>query len=97
MKEEKVNVNGRRLNKLEEVIKLIQKLNEDHYTEQEREEYGYPIHLVLLASGEGNIYDRSNGRVILRFENIIELEEFLKADRRTQLEFVHNTVLRGKQ
>lgn len=81
---EKINVNGKRLNKLEETVKLLQKLNENYLEKTELDEGGYTLRILLNADGSGVIEDLSKGWVFA-FDTTVELDEFLKANRYTQL------------
>jgi len=64
---------------------LLEKLNKDHYTEEELEESGYPIGITLKADGSGIVYDTQQLCFIYRFATLSEAEIFLKANRREQL------------
>jgi hypothetical protein len=80
-----INVNGRKVNKLEEIVRLLAKLNEDHYTEEEREKEGYPIIVTVRADGSGDLCDGGDLSTVYRFNSLSGLESFLKANRRQQL------------
>ena len=84
MQQKTINVSGRKVNKLEEMIGLLAKLNEDHYNEEERGKIGYPIRLILLADGSGQLSDWQAGQVY-RFDSLKEAEDFLKAGRKNQM------------
>jgi hypothetical protein len=79
-----INVNGKRMNKLEEILKLLQKLNEDFYTEEERENNGYPICLLLKADGSGQLERAEYPEVVFSFNGLDMLECFLRSNRRNQ-------------
>jgi hypothetical protein len=87
---ETINVNGKRLNKLEEIVRLLQKLNEDHYSKEELETGGYPIELVLQANGGGSIRLPEFPCRSYVFDNTELLYNFLTANRRTQLQMFGN-------
>jgi hypothetical protein len=76
VQKEQINVNGKRLNKLEEVVRLLQKLNEDLYSKEQIEENGYPFSLYLKADGSGDI---EGNEILFRFDTTLQLEEYLKA------------------
>jgi hypothetical protein len=80
-----INVEGKRMNKLEEIVRLLQKLNEDFYTEEERIKEGYPIEICLSADGSGTIEHRQIFPfVVYPFCDSMELEAFLKGNHREQ-------------
>ena len=83
--ENKPNINGKRLNKLEEVVKLLQKLNEDYFIKEELDEKGYPIHLMLECDGSGTLEDKSRHYGIYNFSSTEDLYQFLTANKITQL------------
>jgi hypothetical protein len=84
MKSEPINVNGKRLNKLEEIVKLLKKLNEDMFSEEEREQEGYPMSIDIRADGSGMIRNRVLLCDVFTFGDLYDLERFLKASRREQ-------------
>jgi hypothetical protein len=84
MKSEPINVNGKRLNKLEEIVKLLKKLNEDMFSEEEREQEGYPMSIDLRADGSGTVRNGAITINIYTFSDLVDLERFLKASRREQ-------------
>lgn len=77
---DKPNINGKRMNKLEEIIKLLQKLNEDLYTTEQLEANGYQFTITLKADGSGVIEQHDYPETLYNFCCLGELEEFLKAD-----------------
>lgn len=84
MKDEKPNITGKRKNKLEEIVGLLQKLNEDFSTEEKLEKEGYHITVEFKCDGSGNIYQQDYPESLYAFNDLIELETFLKADRKEQ-------------
>ena len=85
--QEKISINKRKLNKLEETVKLLQKLNEEWYN---TEEEGYPIHIVISANGSGEVIERHQpapgtrlrwapDHTIYTFEYLDTLNAFLNA------------------
>jgi len=77
-----ININGKKLNKLEETIKLLQKLNEQLF---DTESEGYPVSITLRADGSGYIIQRDYPEVLFKFASLIQLEGFLKADYKNRL------------
>ena len=78
--QEKININGRKLNKLEETVKLVKKLNEEWY---DTEEKGYPLYVVINADGSGAVEQRDWPETIYTFDCLETLNAFLNA---TQLQ-----------
>lgn len=88
MAKETINVNGKRMNKMEEIVKLLKKLNEEMYTEEQREELGYPISVVIRADGSGRLEQGNYPERLYQFVDLAELEEFLKAGQLSRLAMV---------
>lgn len=86
---QQVNVNGKRLNKLEEIVRLLQKLNEELYSKEYLEQNGYPLELHLVCNGSGYLQD-SPYYEMFRFEDLGMLERFLRAQQLERFALLNN-------
>jgi len=90
MQQKTINVNGRRVNKLEEIVQLLAKLNETSYSKEILDTCGCPIQIHLEADGSGVIWQKGGGTVY-NFSDVVDLETFLKAEKGMQFRMIQES------